>query len=296
MTLVLSVAGERTVWLLADRRLSRNGKPLQDDACKVLLLEAEDGVAVLGYAGLGKTVRGTEPSQWMNGVFRGLSGTVDGYLELLRQALEREFPRHVGHLSNLYHHVIVAAYVKREPRVYTIDMLRDASTGKIEFRVTRHIQRHNKPPIFRLTGPGGIALLKDRLWMRPLARLVRAHDRGSIDHMPVANYLAGLNAQVSRAIGDASVSHQCVVACRHRDGGGGHWTYEDGAFGGHISPPSIVQGRDMVAFCEPLMEQFQGLFARMQAGEVDVRPSDQEMEELNKKIQLLPMTPDEKLR
>ena len=62
MTLIVTVNGPESIWLLADRRLSFGGnrKP-RDDAIKILALETTDGVALLGYAGLGLTVRETEP-------------------------------------------------------------------------------------------------------------------------------------------------------------------------------------------------------------------------------------------
>lgn len=62
MTLIVSVNGPETVWLLADRRLSRGTTVHSEDARKILLLETTDGVAILGYAGLGETVAGTEPA------------------------------------------------------------------------------------------------------------------------------------------------------------------------------------------------------------------------------------------
>jgi hypothetical protein len=293
MTLILSVAGDRSIWLLADRRLSRNGRPLQDDACKMLFVEAEDGAAIFGYAGLGKTAAGTEPSEWMSAVLRGRNHKLEGYLEVLRQALQRELPRHTSRLPNFAHNVVAIAYLNREARVYTVDMQRCPTTGSVEFRATRHIQKHNKPPMFGLAGSGALLLAADKSWMRSLARLVKAHDRGQIDHMPVASYLAKLNAKVSRQMADGSVGHACLVACRHRDGGGGYWCYEDGAFGGNAAPPNILRGTDMKAFGRVLLEDSIKLFARMEAGEVDPRPDEKA---LNDKIAQLPRMPDEKLR
>lgn len=291
MTLIISVAGERSIWLSADRRLSRNGKPLQDDACKILFVEAEDGVAILGYAGLGKTAAGTEPSEWMSAVLRGRNHRLEDYLAVLGQALQRELPRHTLGLPNFAHHILAIAYVDREARLYTIGMVKQA--GSAQFRWTRHIQRHNKSPRFGLAGSGAPVLVADKSWMRPLTRLVRAHDTERVDHMPVAAYLAQLNARVSGQISDRSVGHECIVACRHRDGGGGHWCYANGSLGGNATPPTILRGTDMKAFCEILMGPTQELFARMWAGEVDPKPDEKAM---NEQIALLPRTPDEKLR
>lgn len=71
MTLVLTVTGRESVWLVADRRLSYIGNRYRDDARKVMFLDTTDGVAILGYAGLGTTALGTEPADWMSAVLRG---------------------------------------------------------------------------------------------------------------------------------------------------------------------------------------------------------------------------------
>ena len=47
MTLVVTVNGPETIWLLADRRLTSRGRVLRDDARKVMFLETPDGVAIL---------------------------------------------------------------------------------------------------------------------------------------------------------------------------------------------------------------------------------------------------------
>jgi hypothetical protein len=57
MTLVVTVNGPETIWLVADRRLTFRGRVQRDDARKVMFLETADGVSILGYAGLGATSR-----------------------------------------------------------------------------------------------------------------------------------------------------------------------------------------------------------------------------------------------
>ena len=66
MTLVLSVVGPESVWTVADRRLTDRGRVVREDARKIMFLETTDGVAILAYAGLGATARGTEPADWMS--------------------------------------------------------------------------------------------------------------------------------------------------------------------------------------------------------------------------------------
>ena len=71
MTLVVTINGPETIWVLTDRRLSSKGKAVKEDALKVMFLETTDGVAILGYCGLGATANQTEPSNWMSAVSRG---------------------------------------------------------------------------------------------------------------------------------------------------------------------------------------------------------------------------------
>ena len=63
MTLVLSITGPETIWVVADRRLSFADRAPADDARKIMFLESTDGIAILSYAGLGCTARGTEPAR-----------------------------------------------------------------------------------------------------------------------------------------------------------------------------------------------------------------------------------------
>lgn len=49
MTLILSIQGRESIWLLADRRLSFKGLPPQDTARKIMFLDTTDGMAILGY-------------------------------------------------------------------------------------------------------------------------------------------------------------------------------------------------------------------------------------------------------
>lgn len=296
MTLILAVTSPESVWLLADRRLSYQGRPPKDDGNKIMFLEATDGVAILGYAGLGKTIAGTEPSDWMSAVLRGRNLRIEQYLEVLARALQEQLPRHMlrmpgsGHVA---HHVVVSAFVEGKPRLYTIDLILTPDRKSKGFRFVRHEQKHGAPPRYGLGGSGGLHLFADRRWMRSLARILTASDRKRVTHMAVAHELARLNYAVSQAITDKSVGPQCIVGCRFRKGGGGHWAYEGARLGGNASPPQIAQGFDMRALANLLMPVSLEIFKRMEAGEVDPKPNEAE---LNASMAQIPNTPDEKLR
>lgn len=96
MTLVLTVNGRETIWLLADRRLTYKGRPAKEDGRKVMFLETTDGVAILGYAGLGATALGTEPADWISAVLRSRNLPLEQSLGKLAEAIKKQLPRHLG--------------------------------------------------------------------------------------------------------------------------------------------------------------------------------------------------------
>ena len=110
VTLILTVNGPETIWILADRRLSYKGRRPKDDARKVMFLVTTDGEAILGYAGLGATARGTEPADWMSAVLRGRNLPLEQSLGILANALKAQFPRHMGNVPA--HIVVISAFVK----------------------------------------------------------------------------------------------------------------------------------------------------------------------------------------
>jgi hypothetical protein len=93
MTLVVAVTTPESIWLLADRRLTKNGKVEKDDARKLMLLQTSDAHAILGYMGVGATALGTEPVDWMSNVLRGRRNlTLEQSLGVLADAAKRELP------------------------------------------------------------------------------------------------------------------------------------------------------------------------------------------------------------
>ena len=157
MTLIVSVNGPETVWLLADRRLSRGTTVHSEDARKILLLETTDGVAILGYAGLGETVAGTEPADWMSRVLRGYNLPLEQMLPVLAGACKDQLPNHLRGLPG--HCILVTAVVNGEPRLYTIELVYAPDGRQLWFRHTRHVYERptlKKPrtPRLGLTGSG----------------------------------------------------------------------------------------------------------------------------------------------
>src|SRR5215469_9746122 len=99
MTFVLAVNGRDSIWLLADRRLSFERGPPQHDARKIMCIHTLDGTAMLGYAGMGMTAGGNEPSDWMSRVLRGWKLSLEQTLGVLAAGMSRRLPSHLRTLS-----------------------------------------------------------------------------------------------------------------------------------------------------------------------------------------------------
>jgi len=302
VTLILTVNGPEAISLLADRRLSYEGREPKDDARKVMFLETVDGVAILGYAGLGATAMGTEPADWMSAVLRGRNLPLEQCLGVLAEAMKQQFPRHLMRMPGTpVHNIFVPAFLDNEVRLYTIDLVFAPDRKRYFFRYTRHLVEGSAPvrtPRIGLAGSGVHHLVRDKRWMRSLLRLVRAHDRGQLPPLVVADHLASLNNEVHRQI--PSVGPRCIVAWRYRsqgvvqNGGGDHQLYT-GATREDASPalPLIGTGIDIRALGEFLVHLMSERFAARRAGNP---PPDLDEDELNAGLARVPDKPNENLQ
>lgn len=142
MTLIVTANGPESIWLLGDRRLSYNGHPPKDDARKAMFLETTDGIAILGYAGLGATDLGTEPADWMSAVLRGRNLPLEQSLHVLAEAMKKQLPPHMVKMPGSggpAHNVIVPASLGNEPRLYTIDRVFSPDHKSYRFRYARQV-------------------------------------------------------------------------------------------------------------------------------------------------------------
>ncbi len=274
-----------------------------DDARKVMLLETTDGVAILGYTGLGETRSGTQPADWMSAVLRGRNALLEQSLAILADAAKRELPLH---LFGIPHSIVATAFVGKEARVYSIDL--HAPPGKpMAFRYTRHVHNPSpipSPPLTHPTAIGGSGaqwLIGDNLWpreRRELLRLARACDRQKVSPHAVADRLATINFRVHQA--EPTVGPRCVVVWRHRKqgvhkGGGAHQFYggvareHDGADG---QLPTIANGGDVSALLRAIMPQIMEQMAALEAG----KPMEIDNDKMNAELAKLPDTPHERLR
>ncbi len=304
VTLIVTINGRESIWLLADRRLSCKGRGPRDDARKVMFLETKDGVAILGYAGLGATALGTEPADWMSAVLRGRSLPLEQSLGVLADAMKKQFPRHMIRIpgpGGPGHNVLVTAFVDDKVRFYTIDLAFTPDKKQFKFRYTRHVSSApvGRTPRIGIGGRGALHLFRDRRWLRPMLRLVGAYERGQVTSKAVSDHLAKLNLSAHRHITDGTVGPSCIVAWRnrkggHHKGGGGHQFYTDGLRDANSpSLPAIANGIDINAIVGVMVPRMAKSFEAMRVGDP---PKEFDWDELNAELVRLPDKPDEQLR
>ncbi len=281
--------------MLTDRRLSDPaGNPLAEDARKVMNLETRDGgIALLGYAGLGRTPGSLEPSEWMSAVLRGRNWPLVDCLNALAVAAKREL---VPYLSRGLqgHQIIVPAFLDEKPVLFTIVVRRDGNKLGFQFsRITKDGTPEGRTPRVMVTGSGAEYLIKDKRWLRPLLRHVNAPERGVLSPQKVADCLAQLNVDVSNHT--PTVGPDSIVVWRYRKqgrfgGGGGHqfYTGPERRSEGSGMIPTIGNGMDVAAISEMMMRHIMS-----QGDPFNAIVSDDFLREETAK---LPYLPDERLR
>lgn len=303
MTLVVAVTGPESIWLLADRRLSREGHPPQDDGRKVMFLHTTDGVGILGYAGLGATALGTETADWMNAVLRCRSLPLDQSLQVLAAAIQRQIPPHLAPITGnggIEHHVLITAFRGNEFRLYSIHPVIRPDRKAYRFQHTHYIMEPRAgvrvPARLGICGDGARQLARNQTWKRPLLHIVRAYDRGAVSERAVADHLARLNYEVHLANPDGLVGPRCIVGWRSRrggvhNGGGGQQSYTATDRDADTpSLPTLDAGTDITALVGVVMTRV--LEARRAGRPFQDFPAD----EVNADLATLPDKPDEDLR
>jgi hypothetical protein len=306
VTLVVAATEPGSIWLLADRRLSFEGCAPRDDARKIMLLDTDDGKAILGYAGLGATALGTEPADWMSAVLRGQRLSLEQSLGVLAEATKKQLPQHLVQLHRnavAAHNLIVPAFMQNEARLYSIDLVFSPDRKNYAFRWTRLVNNVTpaiaRTPRLAIAGSGAIYLMRRTKWMRELLRILGAYDRERLSAHAVADYFAALNHEVYRNLESGTVGPSCIVAWRNgrdgaRRGGGGHCGYT-GTTRDATSPslPIIANGMDVRAVIGLMMPHIERNFAAMKTGQP---PAELDKDQMNAELARLPDKPDENLR
>jgi hypothetical protein len=311
VTFVLTVHGRNRVFAVADRRLSYPGKrPPIDDAVKLMTLEADDGIGVLAYAGLGATSRGTQPSEWMASVFRGRTGSFEEGLGLLATVAAEQLPNHLRHIRGVPHSIVAAAFVKGRSRLYSIENLVDQAGNHFSESVSNVLHSSPDAPSARLAlaGSGGAYLSRvDDGWDRRLFDLVKAADRGRIAPVVVADHLATLNYRVHLAVRDGTVGPNCIVVWAWKNGGESRQFYEGRTRAATEDRlvPYIDRGVevsamgsilfDAISLLVPLAEPVPVAVPEELVG-IEITTYDIPAEGINDRMSRLPREPDDRLR
>ena len=130
----------------------------------MMFLETTDGVAILGYAGLGATARRTEPADWMGAVLRGRNFPLEAALAALANAMKDQLPRHLRQMpvgGTLSHQVIIPAFLGSEPQLYSIDMALTGDRNSYQFRSTRLVVENRRASVERTPHTSDSA---NRIW------------------------------------------------------------------------------------------------------------------------------------
>ena len=296
MTFVAAVTSRHSIWMVADRRLSRAGRPLIEDARKILVLETTDGLALLGYAGLGATPAGTQPSEWMSRILRGRNWPLEPSLGAIAEGMKLRLPKHLKGVPDGYV-VIAPAFHGKRTKLYSIDIAADRFGRQNGFRYTRWNTDPvaDQPPRFAFTGSGSLHIDR-RDWGRPLLRLLNAHDRKRITALVVADELARLANRVHER--DSFTGKRSVVVWRYakhgrHKGGGGIQSYDgtsrtsDGCF-----LPHIAHGMDLAALVQTMLPFTQPRLVALLRGEPD---PGEDINALNAALAGIPDQPDDTL-
>lgn len=245
MTFVVSLVSRDTIWLAADRRISWADKH-SDHGVKIMTMETSDGVAILGYAGLGETPQGNQPSEWMADVLRGFNLSMDEALWKLAHEIQQHLLAHLLDLGN--HLILVPAFVDGESRVYGVGLSEDGQVGYTKLRLEDPLYPAHlspAPPRVMYTGSGGNWFAKRQLkrrWVRELCSLTKQHDARRISDYAMSDRLAALNLQVSHSVDN--VSPDCVVVWLRRPGSklpiSGQQSYEGVKRVRTLSLPSVA--------------------------------------------------------
>lgn len=308
MTLILSIQTSQSIWLLADQRLSSGAGAANEGAVKAAMLSTPDGDAIIGYAGLGVTAKGTQPSDWIANVLRGQNISLEESIILLGDALKTEFPNHLGMINfeeQRKHVFVVTAILDRDgSRLFRITL--DGSTGDYIRSFESDIRSKSKFGFdyrtpFCIAGSGARVLERNQEWKRQLLQLVRSYNQRRISAAPVNKFLAELCLKVHKECHDRSVGPNCLIARRSKRGSPNHAecaVYHSGKRYGTAIVPSICNGDDF------------GWFGKMVShvvrdGMKDAKPNDPEgwkkghqsiFEEIKRTLSYQPTKPNKKLR
>lgn len=270
MTLTIGAITRDEIWMVCDRRLSFLDKGPIDDAIKVFELVATDGVMLVSYAGLGITVGGMQPSEWLSNSLRNLEVTINQALGLIADNVEKYFAPQMRTVawSSPFHWFHIVTRVGDQTSAYYIALARHPATGQIhiEKKVALVDLRRKRGPKKHIQ-VFGTTLSK---WeFRALCRALSERAGGRLSPSATAKQLGAVNFEVFSRLKEKTVGPRCVVVFKDKLGGGQTWFYT-GTQQDRTTPgiPAVTQGIDMQALFAGVVQE--GM-ARAKAHEAEMR-------------------------
>jgi hypothetical protein len=265
LTFIIAFVTRKSSWLVADRRLSKSGEEPDDTGIKVMALETNDAVSLIGYSGLGATGAGTQPSDWMVGVLSDMNLPLEQSLSVIAGAIEVRFPKHLLQLPSQ----------QRVHETAVVSLMRDGNDSRICVHKTDYnagrsgaLNQFSREDIkvgdslhfaskFYVGGAGRKELLGNTVWARKIAKLVAACEREKITDEQVAREFSRINFAVHEGHKE-TVGPECIVVTRRKGGGGNHGAYLNGdRLSVSVQIPTVVTFiGDMNAF---LQGEFPGI-------------------------------------
>lgn len=265
MTFIISLQGQSSIWLCADRRLTYPGNRFVDTGVKISEISGTDGHAFLGYAGLGASIAGTQPSAWMNDLLKNIGlVTIHQQLEIIADAMRTSLPRHLATMKGEQSHILIAtALINGVVNLYQLSVANQFGLSpKLIF--TRHENSSGKSPPFAMTGSGANYLnLRKSQRYRDLLRVLKAVEAGRVNPRAIADKLAVINQSV--AVQDPMVSQKCIVKWFADSGG---YQFYDGTT--RVEPdaaiPSVGNGMDTNDIVRAMLPLWHTSFDDFKAG------------------------------
>jgi len=215
MSLVITVVSNHGLWQSTDHRLSsREGDVISDQSLKTTYLEAEDGKAMIAYAGVGR-VHEMHISEWVGNVVKGKRRRLADHISVLIKAAERKLMPHSK--SNLVPHTFsIAAYENSQPTLYVITN-RIIENGKYAIGKNFDLLERRVPRnelyrvIINAEGVGALALSESETREIITKTISRRAAKPTLGEN-VGAVLARLNANASNdQRSEGLVSQHCIV-------------------------------------------------------------------------------------
>ena len=295
MTLVITVASHRGLWQASDHRLSAGSRTVDDSSMKHVRLQAQDGKAIIAYAGLGK-VGDTPISDWIRKLLRGSKRSLDEHLGILKEASDRKLTPFCRKLK-MPHTFSIAAFRDGCPTFYGItNSIR--KEGRIyigdEFQCARFdLGSSPKAMVINAEGTGVKALPDPDAIENMIRGTIRRRAKKPSLGDDVMAVLARLNWDASQHKKcNGTVSPHCVVTFLESPDAGFHskfcgWDPD----ANHPVFQDLAAGHDMTGIIEALMPAFRRMAERFRKRKV----VDVDIDELNEALRKRDFKPTDKL-